>query len=199
MASGGAAWQAGRHRSSAAPAVCAASRPPLLRRRVVSGTQTDWEQRPPPHRWVVPASDGDGGPRSRAQRQHRAAPARGKQGGNGCSDGTSDAVTAVAVAASDSVTGQGQNHCRIARDNKCDIAPGRFECRAGSSFLMSSHFLSICTGFYGVRPVRYRFDYLSKIVKEPFWGGRCCATERPKWRRTFQTCEGDLDEQAASF
>jgi hypothetical protein len=47
------------------------------------------------------------------------------------------------------------------------------------SFLMSSHFQSICTGFYGVRPVRYRFDHLSKIVMEPFWGGLRSATERP--------------------
>ena len=35
------------------------------------------------------------------------------------------------------------------------------------SFLMSSHFLSIWTGFYGVRPVLYRFDHLSKVVKGP--------------------------------
>ncbi len=34
---------------------------------------------------------------------------------------------------------------------------------------MSSHFLSICTGLYGVRPVRYRFDHLSKILKGRFW------------------------------
>jgi hypothetical protein len=47
------------------------------------------------------------------------------------------------------------------------------------SFIMSSHFLSICTAFYGARPVRYRFDHLSKIVKEPFWGDRRGATERP--------------------
>ena len=47
------------------------------------------------------------------------------------------------------------------------------------SFLMSSHFLSICTGFYGVRPVRYRFDHLSKIVKGPFLGGRRGVMERP--------------------
>jgi hypothetical protein len=47
------------------------------------------------------------------------------------------------------------------------------------SFLTSSHFLSICTDFYGVRPVRFRFDdYFSKIVKGPFWGGRRGATER---------------------
>ncbi len=36
------------------------------------------------------------------------------------------------------------------------------------SFLMSSHFQSIGTGFYWVRPVRYRFDHLTKIVREPF-------------------------------
>jgi hypothetical protein len=36
------------------------------------------------------------------------------------------------------------------------------------SFLMSSHFLVVCTGFYGVRPVRCRFDHLSKIVKGVF-------------------------------
>ncbi len=48
-----------------------------------------------------------------------------------------------------------------------------------SSFLMSSHFLGICTGFYGVRPVRYRFDHLSKVVKGPFWGDQRGATERP--------------------
>jgi hypothetical protein len=47
------------------------------------------------------------------------------------------------------------------------------------SFLMSSHFQSISTGFYGVRPVLYRFDHLSKVVREPFWGGRRGATERP--------------------
>ncbi len=49
------------------------------------------------------------------------------------------------------------------------------------SFLMSSHFLSIgiCTGLYGVRPVRYRFDHVSKIVKGPFGGGRRGSTERP--------------------
>ncbi len=35
-------------------------------------------------------------------------------------------------------------------------------------FLMSSHFLSMCTCFYRVRPVRYRFDHLSKVVKGPF-------------------------------
>jgi hypothetical protein len=46
------------------------------------------------------------------------------------------------------------------------------------SFLMSSHFQSISTDFYGARPVRYRFDHLSKIVREPFWGGRRGATER---------------------
>ena len=38
-----------------------------------------------------------------------------------------DAVAAVAVAASDSDTEQGQSHCRIASDNKFDIGPGRFE------------------------------------------------------------------------
>jgi hypothetical protein len=38
-----------------------------------------------------------------------------------------DAVAAVAVAASDSETGQGQSHCRIASDNKFDVGPGRFE------------------------------------------------------------------------
>ncbi len=47
------------------------------------------------------------------------------------------------------------------------------------SFLMSSHFLSICTGFYWVRPVVLRFDHLSKVVKGPFWGGLRGATERP--------------------
>jgi hypothetical protein len=47
------------------------------------------------------------------------------------------------------------------------------------SFLMSSHFQSIGTDFYWVRPVQYRFDHLSKIVREPFWGVRRGATERP--------------------
>ena len=36
------------------------------------------------------------------------------------------------------------------------------------SFLMSSHFLSIWTCFYGVRPVRNWFDHLSKVVKGSF-------------------------------
>ncbi len=36
------------------------------------------------------------------------------------------------------------------------------------SFLMSSHFLSIWTCFYGARPVLYRFDHLSKVVKGSF-------------------------------
>jgi hypothetical protein len=45
--------------------------------------------------------------------------------------------------------------------------------------LMSSHFLSICTGFYGVRPVKYRFDHFSKIVKGPFRGGWPGATQSP--------------------
>ncbi len=36
------------------------------------------------------------------------------------------------------------------------------------SFLMSSHLLSIGTGFYRVRSVRYQFDHLSKVVKVPF-------------------------------
>jgi hypothetical protein len=35
------------------------------------------------------------------------------------------------------------------------------------SFLMSSHFLVICIGFYGVRPARYQFDHFWKIVKVP--------------------------------
>jgi hypothetical protein len=47
------------------------------------------------------------------------------------------------------------------------------------SFLMCSHFQSIGTGFYGVRPVRYQFDRLSEVIREPFWGGRRGATERP--------------------
>jgi len=47
------------------------------------------------------------------------------------------------------------------------------------SFLMSSHFLCMCTGFYGMRPVRYRFDHLSNVVKGPFCGGWRGATERP--------------------
>jgi hypothetical protein len=47
------------------------------------------------------------------------------------------------------------------------------------SFLMYTHFLSICTGFYGVRPVLFRVDHLSKIVKGPFWGGWRGAPEGP--------------------
>jgi hypothetical protein len=36
------------------------------------------------------------------------------------------------------------------------------------SFLMSAHFLSIWTCFYGVRPVQYLYDHLSKVVKGSF-------------------------------
>ncbi len=46
------------------------------------------------------------------------------------------------------------------------------------SFLMFSYFPVTCTGFYGVKPVRYRIDSLSKVVKWPFWGGRRGAAER---------------------
>ncbi len=66
--------------------------------------------------------------------------------------------------------GQGSTRRATSRGRKYPSIP---------SFLMSSHFLCMCTGFYGVRPVRYRFDHLSKVVKEPFWGGLRGATERP--------------------
>jgi hypothetical protein len=41
---------------------------------------------------------------------------------------------------------------------------------------MPSHFHITCTGFYGVRPVRYQFDRLSEVVKGPF--GEVSAAQR---------------------
>ncbi len=60
---------------------------------------------------------------------------------------------------------------------------------------MSSHLLSVCTDFYGMRPVRrvrYRFDHFSKIVEGPFWGGRRCATEHPNDAKLCRHVEESL-------
>jgi hypothetical protein len=46
-----------------------------------------------------------------------------------------DAVTAVAVSASDSDTGQGQSHCSIASDNKCESPNGAKLQRAAELYL----------------------------------------------------------------
>ncbi len=69
------------------------------------------------------------------------------------------------------------------------------------SFLMSSHFQSIGIGFYWMRPVQYRFDHLSKIVREPFWGGVGAAQRSVRmesnfadmWRRARRTHKIILD------
>jgi hypothetical protein len=67
------------------------------------------------------------------------------------------------------------------------------------SFLMLSHFLSICTGFYGVRPVRYRFDHLSKVVKGPFWGGWRGAMERPNGAKLCRHVKETLINKQSHF
>ena len=67
------------------------------------------------------------------------------------------------------------------------------------SFLMSSHFPSVCTGFYGVRPVRYRFDHLSKVVKGPFWGDQRGATERPNGAKLCRHVEESWMNKQSHF
>ncbi len=69
------------------------------------------------------------------------------------------------------------------------------------SFLMSSHFLGICTGSYGVRPVRYRFDHLLnlKVVKGPFWGRLARRNGGSKWCQTLQTCGEELEGHTQIF
>ena len=67
------------------------------------------------------------------------------------------------------------------------------------SFLMSSHFLCMCTGFYGMRPVRYRFDHLSNVVKGPFWGGRRGATERPNGAKLCRHVEESWMNKQSHF
>jgi hypothetical protein len=70
------------------------------------------------------------------------------------------------------------------------------------SFLMTSHFLCMCTGFYRVRPARYRFDHLSKVVKGPFWGGWRRLARRngaSEWRQTLQICGEELEGHTQIF